>query len=222
MDMRRTELAVLQFIAAAVILLGANIDRINRLLETAPPFARIVIPASAFVALYQVAVFVYRSTLWFVIHRQPNLSGYWAHGTQNTPEGQYFYGVFELEHRAGSIRLKGSEMWYEGKPPTMEFKRAVWTPELSVLEADRLAIVYTSVRIGSELRVSRQMLDLQVVGTRKNPELRGYTYGLGHPTGSYGFTTAVRLSRGYIQDAPARAFDLLGSRRADLRPSPHA
>jgi len=220
----KRDLAVLQFIAVVVILFTASWSKVRQFLSPFFPYAEVVIPAGAFVLLFQALFFIYSRFLW-VLHPQTTyLGGQWIYKTSNAKQrnfdhasldkrSQYFYGVFEVIHTADELHINNGEAWYCGEPPSFTNRRVFWKSDAIVHRDEKLWIVASATGEDKSRSHLTQLAELAVIRRNSQIEMKGTIWGVADPDGeyAYGFTEIKKISNRPREDAAREAYRIFGS-----------
>lgn len=145
----KRDLAVLNFIAAVVILFAASWPGIRQILSHVFPYGDIVIPAGAFVFLFHGLFFIYTHYLWKLHPDTPYLGGQWIYQTHNAKQtdsdpasSDKQYGIFEVTHTTDELRIYHGEAWSTGMDPDREGSICEWDADAIVYRKnEKLGIV---------------------------------------------------------------------------------
>lgn len=215
---RASEMAVIQFLAVACILLATRAPIIQAFLSGQLAWA-VTVPAAAFVVLYKGLVTLYMQFGWRFLFWRSYVGGRWIYGGTNE-RGEITYGTFLLVQNRDSLEFRDARTWRGGNPPRPGNHQGIWDATLAHMDGMRITILVTGTRADNKIPVLRQLVEISMERTPQGPEASGILYALAHPAGSFARLEAKRLRHRDRHHAAQAAFRTYGQEAIDTRNPP--
>ena len=210
----KRDLTALQFMAVVVIIFAASWPEVRQFFSHAFPYADVVIPAGAFILLFQALFWAYSHYLWKLHLGTTYLGGQWIYKTKKNElneDNQFSYGVFEVMHTADKLLMKHGEVWDSQKSPHFENRDATWESNAIIYQDEKLWVVSTV--IADDASQSRQLALFDVIRRKSQIKMGGIIWGVADPDGEYasGFTEMRKISNHPRSDAAREAYQTFRS-----------
>ena len=209
----KRDLAVLQFIAVAVIFFTASWPRVRQFFSHAFPYAEVVIPAGAFVLLFQALSFIYTHHLWKLHPGTTYLGGQWIYRTEKQTafdpassdvRSEWFYGVFEVIHTADKLLVNHGKAWHcNEEDPSFENTTVIWNSS-AIVYRDNMLWIVGDIASDDPSRPRLAQLAVLTVSRRESEiAMDGTIWGIADLDGeyAYGFTETKKISNRPRKDA---------------------
>jgi hypothetical protein len=213
----KRDLAVLQFIAVVVIFFTAICPGVIQFFSHYIPYAEVVIPAGAFVLLFQALSLIYTHYLWKLHPGTAYLGGQWIYQTVNKTKNEKKtdddpdssdkqYGIFEIIHTTDELRIYHGEAWNTGTNPSVVDSVCEWVADTIVYRNETLGIM------GSVDTQQTQLGKLTVIRRESETEMTGTIWRVADQDTIYhGHTKMKKIGDRPRKDAAQEAYRIFGS-----------